>query len=338
MNLSKRLAAFVRLGENLGKIDPAEIAKLTIPARAANGWFTKSEISNAIAGIAKMLQKDQLEEWLSNYDLENDTPKKVGIVMAGNIPFVGFHDLLSVLMAGHHAEAKLSSQDQVLMNYLINNIKEIEPGFNISLPDKLKNSDAIIATGSDNSARYFEYYFKGKPNIIRKNRTSIAILTGEESAEEIRLLARDIFSYYGLGCRNVSKIYHPADLNLSEILHHFEPFQEVANHNKYRNNYDYNKSILLVNGVDHLDTGFLLLQESKNMVSPISVLYTESYKDQAECLEMINASRDKIQCIACGEKMKSHFQESVNFGETQRPNVWDYADGVDTLAFLQGLS
>lgn len=337
MNLSKRLAAFVKLGEKLDKIEPAEIAELTIPARTANGWFAEPEISRAIIGITKMLQKNQLEKWVSKYNLENSDPKSVGIVMAGNIPFVGFHDLLSVLIAGHHAEAKLSSQDQVLMKYLIEILKEIEPDFKISMPDKLKESDAIIATGSDNSARYFEYYFKGKPNIIRKNRTSVAVLTGKESEEEIKLLAKDIFSYFGLGCRNVSKIYHPSELDLSGILPHFESYQDIANHNKYRNNYDYNKSILLLNRVDHLDNGFLLLQESENMVSPISVLYTESYKDNSECLEKITAKRDKIQCIAGGSETISGFQESVKFGDTQQPNVWDYADGVDTLEFLQQL-
>lgn len=337
MNLSKRLAAFVKLGEKLRGIDSSELSSLAIQAKAANGWFTESEISRALNGIIKMLSKDQLDHWLKNYSLENNYAKDVGIVMAGNIPFVGFHDLLSVLISGHNAEAKLSSQDQVLMSYLINELNKIEPDLQINTPDKLKNVDAIIATGSDNSARYFEYYFRNKPNIIRKNRTSVAILNGNESEEELNRLATDIFSYYGLGCRSVSKVFHPVDFDLTILLKNLESYADIANHHKYRNNYDYNKSILLVNGVDHLDSGFLLLQESENLVSPISVLFRESYEDHADCKRKIEQNLVKIQCLIGGDSIQKEFHDSIKFGEAQQPNVWDYADGVDTLSFLAKL-
>jgi len=337
MNLSKRLDAFVELGNKLANNKSSDLSTLAISAKAANGWFVESEVERAIDGIIKMLSGRQLNKWVQDYSLDSKNPKNVGVVMAGNIPFVGFHDMLCVLLAGHNLHAKLSSQDKILMDYLITTLKSIAPAFQINLPEKLKEVDAIIATGSDNSARYFEYYFRNKPNIIRKNRTSVAVITGNESEEDLQLLANDVFSYYGLGCRNVSKIYCPEGYDLTVILKNFESYSEIANHSKYRNNYDYNKSLLLVNGVEHLDNGFLLLQESEAMVSPISVLFRESYRNQDELEEKIQTNSEKIQCIVSGNSHSLKTNNVVNFGEAQQPNVWDYADGVDTLDFLTKL-
>ena len=255
MNLQERKAAFTVLGSRIGQIDPSQLNYLVNAARAANGWFTEDQIRMAFDGIVKMLQPEQLDQWLRDWEESVSPSKEIGVVMAGNIPLVGFHDLLSVLISGHRLLAKLSAQDQVLMNYIIEELRQIEPRFSIKTPEKLTEADAFIATGSDNTARYFHYYFGKKPNIIRKNRTSVAILTGEETPEELSALARDIFSYYGLGCRNVSKIYYPDHLNLNDVISHFDEHRAIANHHKYRNNYDYNKSILLVNRVAHKDNG-----------------------------------------------------------------------------------
>ena len=337
MNLSTRIDVFVELGHKLANWDSERLELMIAQAKSANGWFVDSEVKRALKGIIKMLSREQLEQWTKGYKLDGKSPKKVGIVMAGNIPFVGFHDLLSVLISGHHAEAKLSSQDQVLMRSLIAELKEIAPDFVINEPEKLNDADAMIATGSDNSARYFEYYFRNKPNIIRKNRTSVAFFTGDETVEDFQMLAKDIFSYFGLGCRNISKIYHPEGFDFTQMLKNFEDHEEIIHHNKYRNNYDYNKSILLVNRVDHLDSGFLLLQENENLVSPISVLFTEPYKNAESGINKIKSVSEKIQCVTTKQTLTYQFERGVPYGEAQNPEVWDYADGVDSLAFLQEL-
>lgn len=338
MKLIERKTAFVALGHRLQNITDEEFTALAGAARASNGWFTEESIALAMKGIVKMLSETQLTEWLSRYPEEVKTPRKIGVVMAGNIPFVGFHDLLSVLISGHQLQAKLSSQDQVLMNFLISEIKQIAPEFSIDTPERLTEADAYIATGSDNSARYFHYYFGKKPHVIRKNRTSVGILTGNETAEDFAALATDIFTYYGLGCRNVSKVFYPKDFDLNEVIDNFERFSSVANHHKYRNNYDYNKSILLVNRVAHKDNGFLLLRENDGLVSPISVLFTQAYDSYEGCAAKVNDMADKIQCIVSGDQSDHFRRPVVPFGGAQQPSVWDYADSVDTMEFLHKLT
>jgi len=288
-------------------------------------------VKNALAGIAFMLEEEKLRHWTKQYDLQPEVPKVVGVIMAGNIPMVGFHDLLSVLVSGHFAAIKPSSEDTFLVQTLINWIVEIEPRFkkNMELREKLTEVEAVIATGSDNTARYFEYYFKHVPHIIRKNRTSVAILTGKESEEDFQKLGADIFSYYGLGCRNVSKVFTPEGYDLREAFPYLESFNEVAHHHKYRNNYDYNKSIYLVNKTPHLDTGFLLVTTSDELVSPISVLFHQAYTSKKELLDILEAKKEKIQCIVG--------TDHIPFGNSQRPELWDYADDVDTMAFLEEL-
>ncbi len=328
MNIQDKISAFATLGQKIAKLSDEEIEQLAISAKAMNGWFSKESVKNAFEGLGFMLQEDKLKEWVTNYDLENTTPKVVGIIMAGNIPLVGFHDLLSTLIAGHFAAVKPSSDDQFLTKKLIDWIIEIEPRFkkNIEIREKLTEIDAVIATGSDNTARYFEYYFKDIPHIIRKNRTSVAILTGEESTEELTALGEDIFSYFGLGCRNVSKVFTPKDYDFREAFPHFEKFNEVVHHNKYRNNYDYYKSIYLVNKTPHLDTGFLLVNSTDDLVSPISVLFHQAYDTKKNLLSVLDSQKEKIQCIVG--------KDFIPFGKAQRPELWDYADDVDTLRFL----
>jgi len=332
MHLKDRIAAFSALGQTLENLSTEELSELGTTAQQRNGWFTPKSVAQAIEGIKYMLSEENLKQWTEKYSLDEVTPKVVGIVMAGNIPLVGFHDLLSVLISGHFAAIKPSSDDAFLTQVLIDWIVEIEPRFkkNMEVRDKLTQIDAVIATGSDNTARYFEYYFKDIPNIIRKNRTSIAIIDGNEKEDEIKKLGDDIFSYYGLGCRNVSKVFTPKEFDLTSVFPSFDEYQSVIDHHKYRNNYDYYKSIYLVNKTPHLDTGYLLVSSTNELVSPISVLYHQEY-DSIENLETILKDEEgKIQCIVGNQY--------IPFGKAQTPELWDYADNVDTLAFLSDLN
>ena len=258
-------------------------------------------------------------------------------MLSGNIPAVGFHDILSVLIAGHSASIKLSSQDAALPLWLIQELKRIEPRFSdrIQIEEMLKNKQAYIATGSDNSARYFNYYFGKYPHLIRSNRTSVAILQGNESTADLQALGADIFDYFGLGCRNVSKVFVKNQRQLTDLLDALESYSWVGNHHKYFNNYEYNKSIYLVNRTTHLDNGFLLLRESTDLVSPIGVLFYEIYADQQELKAKLKELDAKIQCVVGNQTME--LPGIIPFGQTQCPQPWDYADGVDTLQFLSDL-
>jgi hypothetical protein len=333
MTLTQRLQAFAALGFTLKAYTPEQIRELAWRAGNANAWFDESNVSNAINGIIHLLDKQNLEDWVFGYHLDQIQPKKVGVVMAGNIPMVGFHDLLCVLLAGHELYAKLSSDDTVLMKRLAEELIRIEPGFGnkIHFVEMLKDADAIIATGSDNTSRYFEYYFSKKPHIIRRNRTSLGILTGQESAEELKALGTDIIQYFGLGCRNVAKVFVPEGYSFTPFFEAIEPLKTVAGHHKYHNNFDYNKSILLVNRTPHLDNGFLLVTESEHLVSPISVLFYQTYTDAEDLRRQLEAVSDKTQCLVSAQ---GWYQNSTAFGQAQCPAVWDYADGVDTLKFL----
>lgn len=332
MTLEQRVNAFAQLGEALTNLPENTITQWADLAASENSWFTQGTVKLAIEGLVKLLQEEALEKWVVAYSF-NESPKQVGIVMAGNIPLVGFHDLLSVLIGGHKAYIKLSSQDRNLIPLVTDLLIEIAYEFKeyIHYADQLKNVDAVIATGSDNSARYFKQYFGSQPNIIRKNRTSCAILTSEETDEELVALGKDIFSYYGLGCRNVSKLFVPQGYNFNHMLDLFQCFEEIGNHSKWRNNYDYNKSIYLVNKEPHLDNGFLLLKEANQLVSPLSVLFYEEYIHLEDLKKTIEFQGDKIQCIV-GNSITD--LDTVPFGKAQYPEVWDYADGVDTLKFL----
>lgn len=332
MNLNDRKKAFSNLKNKIDSLKEEELEQLAIHAKARNGWFSQESITQSLQGISFMLEEGKLNNWLNHYTLEDHrVPKIVGIVMAGNIPLVGFHDLLCVLISGNFAAVKASSDDEFLTTTLIDWIVAIEPRFKKSLEirERLTAIDAVVATGSDNTSRYFEYYFKDIPHIIRKNRTSVGVISGSESAQEIENLGADIFSYYGLGCRNVSKVFTPKGFDLRSTFAHFEGYKEVANHNKYRNNYDYHKSIYLVNQTPHLDTGFLLTTTTDELVSPISVLYHQEYENPEQLHNVLTLQKDKIQCIVG----KDH----IPFGQAQKPELWDYADGVDVMEYLKTL-
>ncbi len=286
-----------------------------------------------------MLEADQLNTWLDKYDLEKGPGnKKIGLILAGNIPLVGFHDVLCVLVTGNYALIKASAQDSHLIQYVLQKLITIEPALanQFSFVERLENFDAVIATGSNNTSRYFEYYFSKVPHIIRKNRNSLAVLTGNETEAQLYELGHDIFDYYGLGCRNVSKLMVPAGYDFTFFFESIQPYQAIIDHHKYNNNYDYNKSIYLVNGDKHLDNGFLLVKEDARWVSPLAVLYYQYYDDLLSAETIINEESDKIQCVASAVPLKINNQV-VDFGMSQQPALWDYADGIDTMAFLSRL-
>nr|WP_223653884.1 acyl-CoA reductase [Hymenobacter psoromatis] len=333
MNHASRLAAFAALGRRLATLADAEITDLAARARNQNAWFDLPNVRTALAGVAHLLAEPALSHWASRYRAEPPTPRQVGVVMAGNIPLVGFHDLLCVLLSGHSLLAKLSKDDTVLMLWIIQELTTIEPAFGerIQVMERLNAADAFIATGSDNTARYFEFYFKSRPHLIRRNRTSLAVLTGHETGEEMTLLGADIFQYYGLGCRNVSKLYVPAGYDFVPLLDALQPWQTVLNQHKFQNNYDYNKSIMLVNAVPHFDNGFLLLTESAALVSPISVVHYATYAQEIDLLDQLtNVAAQTQALVSAGGR----YAGSVSFGQAQHPGVADYADGIDTMEFL----
>lgn len=332
MHISTRIAAFSRLGAWLKSEEGREAREeWAAVATSRNGWFIPENVEASLDAISgAFLSEESLRRWVSSYpEFAPAEPKKVGLVLAGNIPAVGFHDVLSVLISGHIALIKPSSQDDALIRFLLGKLVELEPGFApfVLFQERMNDADAIIATGSDNSARYFEYYFAKKPHIIRKNRSSVSILDGTETSDELLALGKDITAYYGLGCRNVSKVFVPLNYDFTTFFEAIAPLETITHNHKYVHNYDYNKSIFLVNRTPFLDNGFLLLTESEALVSPISVLFYERYSDRA-ALEA-GLPNDKIQCIAG--------KDFIPFGETQTPRLWDYADGVDTLAFLSEL-
>lgn len=303
-------------------------------AEAYNNWFTKENVFFALENWAGALTTESLQQWVKNYPMAT-TPKNVGIIMAGNLPLVGFHDLLSVVITGHNALIKTSSKDNKLMAFVIRFLHSINPEFKniIKTVDRLEGFDAVIATGSNNTARYFEQYFTKVPNIIRKNRTSVAVLNGSETEEDFKALGNDIFRYFGLGCRNITKIYFKSE---DQIPTFFESIIDwgniVINHPKYANNYDYNRAIYLLGKDEFLDNNFVLLKKDKNLHSPIAVVNYEIYEDLDQVKLFLNENEDQIQCVV-GHDMKDN-PNFVEFGKTQTPTLTDYADNIDTLKFL----
>ena len=298
-----------------------------------NGWFTKENIYFSINGWHNSLNKSNINLWLDKYNFNKIKPKKVAIIMAGNIPLVGFHDFLSVLISGHKVIVKQSSNDKQLLPYLAKYLEYVEPGFKGCITfteDKLVDFDAVIATGSSNTARYFEYYFKDKPTIIRKNRNSVAVLTGNETENQLSALSEDIFRYYGLGCRNVSKLFVPKNYNFDMFFKAMYTWSPIIEQAKYANNYDYNKAVYLMSEFDMLENGFLMIKEDKSYASPIATVFYEYFSNTEDLKHKLEEDQENIQCV-----VSNRFKDSeVSFGETQKPELWNYADDVDTIDFL----
>jgi len=302
-------------------------------SQSHNGWFTPEQVYFSVQSWGNALTETNLNQWLSSYDFSKITTKKVGLVLAGNIPLVGFHDFLSVLISGHDVLVKTSSNDQHLLKFLAKYLITIQPELNSKITfveGKLEGFDAVIATGSNNTARYFEFYFKDKPSIIRKNRNSVAVLNGNETHEDLVGLGEDIFRYFGLGCRNVSKLFVPKDYNFEAFFKAMYAYREVIQYEKYANNYDYNKAVFLMSNFQLLDNEFLTIKEDTSYSSPISSIFYEFYDNLEAVKSRLQEDADQIQCIVS----KNLTENSIAFGQTQQPKLWDYADNVDTLAFL----
>ncbi len=302
-------------------------------SQSHNGWFTPEQVYFSLQSWAEAITEENLNQWLSNYDFSNVESKTIGLILAGNIPLVGFHDFLSVLISGHNALVKTSSNDQHLIKFLANYLITIEPKLSekITFTDgRLENFGAIIATGSNNTARYFEFYFKDKPSIIRKSRNSVAVLSGSESHDDLVHLGEDIFRYFGLGCRNVSKLFVPKGYSFEAFFQAMYEQKDVIYYEKYANNYDYNKAVFLMSNFKLLDNEFLTLKEDPSYASPISSVFYEYYDDIADLQNRLSSDAEQIQCIVSTDLIEN----SIPFGQTQKPKLWDYADNVDTLAFL----
>ena len=331
MNLTERIDLMVEFGKYL-QSNEEEWAISKQKAFEKNPWFTLEFTELASKNIAaEYLQKEKLTEWVHHYHLDdNIRPKNVGIVMAGNIPLVGFHDFLCVFISGHRQTVKLSSKDNVLLKHLVEVLCEWEPEClrAIQFTDTLKNCDAYIATGSNNTSRYFEYYFGKYPSIIRRNRTSVAVLQGNESSGELGLLADDVHQYFGLGCRNVTKVFAPDGYDFVELLSAFKKYSYFIDHPKYKNNYDYYLALQIMNNSFYMTNGTILMVESAQPFSPISQLHYSFYED-AELLKQQLETDQNIQCIAG--------TNGVAFGQTQQPSLYTYADGIDTVQFLLSL-
>ena len=300
----------------------------------SNGWFTTQQVQTALQSWAQALQADKLTKWLTPYST-SVTPRTIGLILAGNIPFVGLHDLLCIWVSGHHAQVKCASKDPYLLPWLVGVLESHSPENKgrIQFVDRLQDYDAVIATGSNNSARYFEHYFTSVPHLIRKNRNAVAVLDGTESAEQYTALGDDILRYYGLGCRNVAKVCVPKGFDLDLIFGGLYPYQSVMENQKYANNYDYNKAVFLMSEFPFLENGFFMLRESNDWAAPIACLHYTYYDDLPTISQQLQQNEEQIQCVISSLEIPN----AIPLGKAQEPDLWDYADGVDTLTFLQQL-
>ena len=330
--LTKKL---ILLGELFN--DAERFSAIFAQAEQQNSWFTQHNLTFARNTWATTLSEANIKRWLSAYKLsEPQNVKKILLIMAGNIPLVGFHDLLCVWVSGHKAVVKLSSEDKLLLPFIIEQLRDLIPEWAEAVTfsdEKVTNFDALIATGSNNTARYFEYYFGKKPHIIRKNRNSVAVLTSKETQEELTALGKDIFQYYGLGCRSVSKLFVPENYSFDAFFQAIYAYRDIINEQKYANNYDYNKAVYLMSLYKLLENGFLILKEDKSYASPIATLFYEYYTDTEALKKQLITDTEQIQCIVA----KGLLPDEIAFGNTQIPQLWEYADNVDTLKFLSSL-
>jgi hypothetical protein len=331
MNLSERINLLEKLGNYLIS-DDKDLQAAKLKAFEKNKWFTEEFVDVSLQNIStQFLDRNKLETWINYYYLDDNIyPKTVGVIMAGNIPLVGFQDFLCVFISGHKQSIKLSEKDSVLMTHIIEKITEWNKEFSevVKLADMLKNCDAYIATGSNNSSRYFKYYFGKYPSIIRGNKTSVAIITGNETETELELLADDVHTYFGLGCRNITKLYVPENYDFVPMLNIFGKYETFKDHTKYKNNYDYNLALLIMNRVLYMKNENIILTENENIFSAVSELHYNFYRDKSVLLDDLRKN-ENIQCIV------GHGE--IEFGGAQQPGLFDYADNIDVIEFLLAL-
>ncbi|AYN02354.1 acyl-CoA reductase [Chryseobacterium sp. 3008163] len=342
MNIEKQVLGLIKLSDYIKSYlaennedfneNDSEFESVVKKSEIENPWFTIENQKYALKQWSDLLTEDNLKSWLSNYS-PSKTTKKVGLILAGNIPLVGWHDVISVVLSNHIPLIKLSSKDKQMIPFLLKKWKEFsENEIEYEFVERLTDFDAVIATGSNNTARYLEYYFKNHLSIIRKNRTSVAVIKGDETEEELKLLAQDIFQYFGLGCRNVTRLFIPEDFVIDRVFESFIDFKEIVNHNKYANNYDYNRAVYLLNQDKFWDNNFVMLKEDEKLFSPLSVIHFSRYSSLDEVTNFINENEEDIQCVVGKNDLGI---ETVYFGEAQNPGLDTYADNVDTMQFLE---
>ncbi|GAA5088887.1 acyl-CoA reductase [Chryseobacterium ginsengisoli] len=329
--LSDYIKAFLAKNEQDYNENDSDFELLLEKSKIENQWFTIENQKFALQQWADLLTEENIKNWIKEYSISKIS-KRVGLILAGNIPLVGFHDVISVVLSNHIPVIKLSSKDKYMIPFLLKNWNEFSQGnVEFEFVEKLENFDAVIATGSNNTARYLEYYFKNHLNIIRKNRTSIAVLKGDESEEELQLLAEDIFRYFGLGCRNVTRLLIPQDFVIDRLFENFLNFQDVINHNKYVNNYEYNRAVYLLNQEKFWDNNFVMMKEDDKLFSPLSVINFSRYSSLDEVKIFIAENEENIQCVVAKKELGL---DSIELGEAQNPGLDTYADNVDTMKFL----
>lgn len=328
-----KLNLLEKLGKKLLSKDNESLNQAKISAERRNRWFTQEFIDFALHSISNnFLNKEKLEKWLANYDFSSfNKNQTVGIILAGNLPLVGFQDILTCFVLGVNVKLKLSSKDEVLTKYMLNELQEIDPSWNCEMVERLQAYDKVIATGSNNTNRYFEYYFKKVPNLLRTNRNSIAILTGNETEKELEALADDIFMFFGHGCRNISRMFLPEGYDITKLFPYFKKYEHLHHHKLYMDNYDYTRTILLMNQTDHYANEFVMLKEEEHLQSRLATVNFSFYKKETEIADFINANENDIQCVV---SQPSDEWKSFKFGEAQKPEIWDYADNVDVVSFL----
>jgi len=331
MDLEERIKIMVQLGNYLQE-DNEELKAVKQKAWQQNKWFTEEFVNYSLKNISEnYLDKAKLKNWVKHYHIDdNIKPQRIGVVMAGNIPLVGFHDFLSVFITGHQQFIKLSDKDDVLLPHLLEKLRQwnIKVSSLAQTSEVLKGCDAYIATGSNNSARYFHHYFGKYPSVIRNNKTSVAVLSGDESDEQLSSLADDVYTYFGLGCRNVTKLFVPAGYDFEPLLKAFKKYNYFSDITKYRNNYDYNLALLIMNNKYYMTNESIILSENENAFSPVSVLHYSYYENEQEIFTRLK-NNENIQCIVA--------KNCVAFGKSQEPGLFDYADGIDTMEFLLSL-
>ncbi len=330
--LSAYIKEFLAKNSEYYNENDVEFQQVLKKSEIENPWFTADNQKYALKQWSELLTEENINEWLQKYS-SSKTSKKVGLILAGNIPLVGLHDVISVILSNHIPLIKLSSKDKTMLPFLLKKWSEFsEETIDFEFVERLENFDAVIATGSNNTARYLEYYFKNHLSIIRKNRTSIAVLKGDETEEELKLLAHDIFQYFGLGCRNVTRIFIPQDFVIDRLFESFLDFKEIINHNKYANNYDYNRAVYLLNQDKFWDNNFVMLKEDVQLFSPLSVINFSRYSSLDEVKDFIAENEENIQCVVAKNELGI---DSIQFGEAQNPGLNTYADNVDTMKFLE---
>jgi len=350
MTLEERIQILIHLGKRLLEEDDYYMA---VAKRCAyeNPWFTVENIQLATRSIANAyLSEPHLRKWMDHYKLGAiPLPKNVALVLSGQTPLEGFHDVLCVFVMGHYSQIKLADSDKYLLPYLVKLMKEKDEASRredrdmfakyFEFVERLKDFDAVIAANSNKkSDRYFKTYFGKYPHIIRQQKNGVAILEGKETSEDLKALAKDVFQYFGLSNRSVAKLYVPKDYDFQLLLEVFHQHNKLVLNSKYKNNFDYNTALLMMNSVPYLSNGAIVLKEDTAFQSRIATLHYEFYTDKKVLVNTLLESEDAIACVVSIQDLPKGLEEkeivTIPFGTAHELDLMNYGDGVDTMDFL----